>query len=134
MLNLSRIPPALALLVLLLALVHDSAAQGAPAPAPPPPPPPAYPTASYVSLMSENMIWNSDLFSDKPEIMAANYAFGDIKGVINGTEEAVVRAVGACAPHFYCGGGAPPVPPPAGPPTRQLAPALTFFCHSSLLC
>jgi hypothetical protein len=74
----SRLPRALAAIVL-LALARRApraAAQADLAPAPAPvPAPPVYPTASWISLMAAEQLTNADIWDPELKIFTANYAF-----------------------------------------------------------
>lgn len=58
------------------------------------------PTPSYQTLMQDVLI-NSDLWTDEPEILSANYAFDNITGVPFGTQ-AAVRAAGGTWEKLDC--------------------------------
>jgi len=55
----------------------------------------SYPTANYVTLMSNDTLINADLWDEEPKIFTANYAFEGIEGIEGTTQEAIEAAGGA---------------------------------------
>ncbi|KAL4854292.1 hypothetical protein ACK3TF_004982 [Chlorella vulgaris] len=90
---------------------NAAAPAGAPAPdnaAAPAPPAPDM-AGMFAAAYNQDIIINSDLFSDKPEILSGGLGFTNIIGVSNNTDEAVVRAAnGTWSANVTCSSGAPP--------------------------